>query len=102
MSNDAATTRIPVRLETTLATGSWKVTLSTNIVVHTVIARLVREQDLPFRAQEDSGLAQPYRLMWKEGNRYLAEAETLGRAGVKANDTLVMTHQARAGSRGGW
>ncbi|WP_432979442.1 hypothetical protein [Dactylosporangium sp. CA-233914] len=90
---------IPIRLATTMGTEQWNIRLPVNVVVQRLIARLVAAPELPFREQDDSGQRVPYRLMWKEGNRYLAEAETLARTGVSPNDTLVVTHQARAGRK---
>ncbi|WP_412543201.1 EsaB/YukD family protein [Longispora sp. K20-0274] len=95
----AEATNIPVILATTLGTEQWNIALPTNVVVQKIITRLVQEPSLPFRQQDDLGNRVPYRLMWREGGRHLGETETLGQAGVVEGNTLVMTHQARAGGR---
>jgi hypothetical protein len=89
--------RISVIIATTMATSQWDIELPIDIPVQALISRLIREPGLPFSEQGPGGAAIPYRLMWKERNRYLGEAETLREAGVEAGHTLVMTHEARAG-----
>ncbi len=92
---------IPIILATTMGTQQWDLNLPTGVVVQAIIAKIVSTPGLPFREQDDTGRRKPYRLMWRQGDRYLREAETLGMAGVAPQDTLVMTQQARAGRRPG-
>jgi hypothetical protein len=92
--------RLPIVLATTLGTEQWNIPMPVDIPVQAIILKLLQTPGLPFRAQDDGGDAIPYRLMWKEGNRYLGESETLRVAQVQENHTLIMTHEARAGSSG--
>lgn len=88
---------IRVILTTTMATQSWFLDLPTRVAVQAIIAKIIHLPDMDFREQDDNGRRVPYRIMWNEGNRMLQETETLERAGVQPDHTLVMTHQARAG-----
>jgi hypothetical protein len=88
---------IEIVLETTLGTQAWDLTLPINIPVQALIARFLREPTLNFKPQDDAGNPIPYRIMWKEGSRYLRESETLQEAGIENHHTLIMTHEARAG-----
>lgn len=88
---------IDVVLATTLGTQEWEMSLPQDVAVQALIAKFVRTPDLGFRERDDAGNLIPYRLMWRQGNRFLAEAETLHLAGVQKGDTLVMAHEARAG-----
>lgn len=92
---------VPVILATTMATQQWELSLPTQVVVAALIAKLVSSPEMNFRPQDDNGRRVPYRLMWTEGERFLGETETLEQAGVEPNNTLVMTHEARAGHRVG-
>ena len=88
---------IPVIIASTMGTDQWNVDLPTNVVVQSIIVKLLGAPELGFRPQDDLGHRVPYRLMWREENRHLRESETLAQAGVQPGHTLVMTHQARAG-----
>jgi hypothetical protein len=92
--------RLPIVLATTMGTEQWTIPMPVDIPVQAIILKLLQTPGLPFRAQDDGGEAIPYRLMWKEGNRYLGESETLRVAQVEQDHTLIMTHEARAGSSG--
>ena len=89
--------RIPVIIATTMATQQWDIELPIDIPVQSLIARLVAAPELPFTEQDRQGATIPYRLMWKEPNRYLSESETLREAGVEPGNTLIVTQEARAG-----
>jgi uncharacterized ubiquitin-like protein YukD len=88
---------ISVILATTMGTDQWDLNLPIDVPAQALINKLVGTEGLPFRGQDDDGQQIPYRLMWKEGGRYLAEAETLRTVGVQEGNTLVMAHEARAG-----
>ncbi|MFE6745298.1 EsaB/YukD family protein [Kitasatospora purpeofusca] len=88
---------IPVVLATTMVTEQWDLELPVTVLVQSIIVKLIATPGMPFREQDDDGRRVPYRLMWREGDRVLNETETLASAGVRPNDTLVMTRQARAG-----
>jgi hypothetical protein len=100
--SDNLTERMPdqvdIILETTLGAQAWDMTVPVDVPVQALIARFLREPELGFRAQDDSGNRIPYRLMWKEGNRFLRESETLRQVDIKPGHTLIMTHEARAGT----
>jgi hypothetical protein len=89
--------RVAIVLATTMNTDRWDLMLPLDIAVQSLVLKLIDAPQLPFRAQDDSGVRIPYRLMWQEGNRYLNESETLRAAGVETGHTLIMTHEARAG-----
>jgi hypothetical protein len=90
---------IPVVLKTAMGTQEWELNVPLDVPVMRLIIKFVREPDLGFRERDDNGNLIPYRLMHQEANRYLAESETLRKAGVQANHTLVLMHEARAGLR---
>lgn len=90
--------RIHVVIATTMGTGQWDAELPIDVPVQALISRLIDSPSLPFRRQNEAGVTIPYRLMWKEGDRYLVESETLREAGVQAGHTLVMAQEARAGT----
>jgi hypothetical protein len=89
--------RIPLIIVTTMGTGSWEADLPIDVPVARLIRVLISTQGLPFQEQTNAGVSIPYRLMWREGDRYLAEGETLREAAVQPNNTLVMAQEARAG-----
>ena len=91
---------ISIILASTMGTDAWNVDLPKNVVVQSIIVKLITSAELPFRQQDDLGNKVPYRLMWREKGRHLRETETLEQAGVQPGNTLVMTHQARAGESG--
>jgi hypothetical protein len=88
--------RIQVIIATTMGTNQWDTELPVDIPVQALITRLIAVPTLPFAERNAAG-AIPYRLMWREGDRYLIESETLREAGVQAGNTLVMAQEARAG-----
>jgi hypothetical protein len=88
---------VQVILQTTMGTDAWDVSLPIDVAAQALIAKFVRTQQFGFRERDDAGNLIPYRLLWKEGERYLGEAETLRGADVKEGHTLVMAHEARAG-----
>jgi hypothetical protein len=90
---------IPIVLKTAMGTQEWELSVPLDIAVMRLIIKFIREPDLGFRERDDNGNLIPYRLMYQEGDRYLAESETLRKAGVQANHTLVLMHEARAGLR---
>jgi WXG100 protein secretion system (Wss), protein YukD len=92
--------RIHVVIATTMGTGQWDADLPIDVPVQALITRLIDSPSLPFRRQNEAGITIPYRLMWKEGDRYLVESETLREASVQAGHTLVMAQEARAGTTG--
>lgn len=92
--------RINVIIAPTMGTDQFEIPLPIDVAVQALIEKLIESPELPFRAQEDSGRPIPWRMMWREGNRYLTESETLRRAGVEENNTLIMTQEARAGESG--
>ena len=92
--------RISIVLASTMGTQMWDLDLPVDIPVAALIQRLTRVSELPFEEQNDAGKRNPYRILWREGDRYLSEDETLRLAGVKPNHTLIMAREARAGGPG--
>jgi hypothetical protein len=90
---------ISVTLESTMMNEAWELELPVDVPALSIIAKFIREPKLPFRERDDEGNLIPYRLMWREGERYLGETETLQSAQIEAGHTIVMTHEARAGLR---
>jgi hypothetical protein len=88
---------IPIILTTTMGTDSWDLNVPIDVPVQALISKFLRTPQFAFRSQDDQGRAIPYRLLWKEGNRYLGESETLRQANVEAGHTLTMTYEPRAG-----
>ena len=78
---------VGIILRTGFGQDEWDLTLPLNVVVQALISRMTKEASLGLSALDSDGNRIPYRLMWQEGERYLAESETLGEAGVK--DTHV-------------
>jgi hypothetical protein len=98
MSEDAdRPNTIHLILTSTFGADEWELDLPTNRAVQRVVAVLLRKPEFGFREHDDDGNLVPYRILWKEGNRYLGETETLAGAGVHEGHTLVMSHEARAG-----
>jgi len=83
-------------LTSTLSIQEWEVVLPIDVPVQALLAKFLRTPELGFRARDDNGYLIPWRLLWREGNRFLNEAETLRGAGFEARNTLVLTTQARA------
>ena len=90
---------IPVVLKTGMGTQEWELTVPIDVPIRRLLIKLVRDPEMGFRERDDNGAPIPYRLMHQDGGRYLAESETLRKAGVQANHTLVLMHEARAGLR---
>ncbi|MFP3986316.1 EsaB/YukD family protein [Streptomyces sp. E11-3] len=88
---------IPVILRASFGTSSWDISLPLDINVAAIIKKLI-DANLGFDDQDSSGRRIPYRLRWKEGNRYLLEGETLRAAQVAEGHTLIMSAEARAGA----
>jgi len=82
--------RISIILATTMATSQWDVELPIDVPVQALIKKLATEPGLPFHEVDDHGNTDFYRLMWREGDRYLSEIETLREAGVQSGQTLIM------------
>lgn len=86
---------IPVILATTMGTSLWDVELPVDIVLSTIIRKLIDSPLLPFEVNDALGRLIQWRLMWREGDRILSGAETLRTAGCGAGDTLIMSGLAR-------
>jgi len=87
--------RIPIVIATTMATSQWDIDLPIDVPVQALIARLVAAPELPFHEWDDRGVPIPYRMMWREGARYLMESETLREAQVQSGHTLVIAGEVR-------
>ncbi len=85
-------------LTSTMGTMEWDLTLPIDVPVQSIIAKFLRMPELGFRERDDAGNAISYRLMWREGERYLADSETLRMAGLEGGHRLILTYAARAGS----
>jgi CHAT domain-containing protein/TIR domain-containing protein len=79
-------------LTSTFGADEWDVDLPANIAVQRIVAVLLQKPEFGLRKHDGDGNLVPYRIVWKEGNRYLGETETLAGAGVQEHHTLVMTH----------
>lgn len=87
--------RILVIVHTTMGTDQWNVELPIDIPAHSLVAKLVASPALPYY-QNSADDSVRHRLMWKEGQRYLRESETLREAGVQPGHTLGVTNDAPA------
>lgn len=89
---------IHLTLTTTMSADEWEITPPVGVAVQVLITKFVREPEFGLKEFEDDGTPIPYRLLWREGNRYMRETETLASAGVQENHTLMMSFEARAGN----
>ena len=65
-----ATNTIHLILTSTFGADEWEVNLPTDRAVQVIIARLLKEAQFGFRGNDDGGNPIPYRILWKEGNRF--------------------------------
>lgn len=90
------TRTIHVILSNTMANEEWDLNPPVDVQAHVLLRKIVVETGA--RERDEGGILIPYRLMWTEGDRYLAESETLKQAGVQDGHHLVLAYEARAGA----
>lgn len=88
---------ITIILTTSMGTDEWEMEVPHDVLAQALVNKFIRS-DLGFRERDDAGNPIPYRLLWKEGGRYLSEGESLRAANVQSGHTIVMAHEARAGT----
>ena len=89
--------KIHVVLGSTLGTDEWDVDPPVDVPVQALIRKFLRTPEFGLPERDDNGNLIPYRLLWKEKQRYLGESETLRSAGVQEGNVLIMAYEARAG-----
>jgi hypothetical protein len=89
---------ITIILTTSMGTDEWEMEVPHDVRAQALINKVIRTEHFGFKANDDAGNPIPYRLLWKEGERYLAEGESLRAANVESGHTIVMAHEARAGT----
>ena len=76
----------------------WDIEPPVDVSVAALIRKFVSTPSLGIPETDEAGNRIPWRLMWDQGNRYLAEHETLAAAGVQEGNMLMMAYEPRAGA----
>jgi hypothetical protein len=93
----SASTTAEAILKNTTSTDQWQITVPLLISVAKILQKIVSDARFGFPATDHLGNRIAYRLFYDEGDRHLAEADTLGAVGFQDNHTLVVTTETRAG-----